>query len=109
MEEQPGLLSPAGASSIVGLLLVVAVGVSLYRGLTLFNHFRAATGMSSCFRAQGISEWNSEGANRCAYVLTNLPVAIFASVIISAEPYNVHDCILANSSGMKKVTTMRTP
>ena len=35
LEEQPGLLSPAGASSIVGLLLVVAVGVSLDRGLTL--------------------------------------------------------------------------
>ena len=38
MEEQPGLLLPAGASSIVGLLIVVAVGVSLDRGLTLFNH-----------------------------------------------------------------------
>ena len=38
LEEQPGLLSLAGASSIVGLLLVVAVVVSLDRGLTIFNH-----------------------------------------------------------------------
>src|SRR4029434_8303343 len=38
LEKQPGLLSPAGASLIVGFLLVVAVGVSLDRGLTLFNH-----------------------------------------------------------------------
>ncbi|XP_031414122.1 cyclic AMP-responsive element-binding protein 1a isoform X1 [Clupea harengus] len=35
-----------------------------------------ATGMSSPFSTEGISEWNSdEGANRCAYVLTNIPSA----------------------------------
>src|SRR4029434_8529199 len=49
-----------------------------------FIHFRAAARMSSRFSTQGISEWNSdEGAKEllqlgsCAYVLTNLPVAIF--------------------------------
>ena len=80
------MLSPAGASSIVGLLPVVAVGLSGpgINSIEPFIHFRAATGMSSRFSTQGISEWNSdEGANRCAYVLTNLPVAIFGSVIIS--------------------------
>ena len=48
--------------------------------------------MSSRFSTQGISEWNSdEGAKEllqlgsCAYVLTNLPVAIFGSVILSLK------------------------
>ena len=83
LEEQPGLLSPAGASSIVGLLLVVAVGVSLDRGLTLFNHLSIFVQQPEWDPASlRISEWNSdEGANCCAYVLTNLPVAIFGSVL----------------------------
>ena len=47
--------------------------------------------MSSRFSTQGISEWNSdEGANRCAYVLTNLPVAIFGSVKSYNYYYNVY-------------------
>ena len=54
---------------------------------------------------QGISEWNSdERANRCAYVSTNLPVAIFGSGIISLQC--IHECIFAIATGLFRLFKM---